>query len=445
MGDKYLYMKSGNKCLPYLNLINGQYIFVGAFKDPLRKGFLVENDFVEKNYVQLLLPIASFLDDNYFINSEGIIEEVNPYCKHCGAKKYSRKGYNWKLLYLENGMAIRVKVKRYKCKKCGKKFQVEFPKYWDKFCNFSNKIKDKAKSLLKNGWKSLRNIGNDFQSLLDLKISHETIRKSLKNDNDLYWLNEELELSGYYAFDTQWIRINRKWIYRLTLFDIINNMPVACLISEKETPKIIKNFIKTSIHPKDRKAIITDLKEDYNKIMKNLGFKHQHCTFHLIKNITTSLKPKITEELNKYGKEIRKNNPKISKTKINELIKNKKDKIKKEIKISLNLFYELFHQQSFEKAISFLELLKRELKNFPKILQDYLNKNFFPEYRKYLVFLEKPFIGKLESTNNKLENYFGNTLDKHTKRIYKTPEGIFDYIMVRKDGWIENQKKVLTN
>ena len=137
--------------------------------------------------------------------------------------------------------------------------------------------------------------------------------------------------------------------------------------------------------------------------------------------------------------------PKISKTKINELIKNKKDKIKKEIKISLNLFYELFHQQSFEKAISFLELLKRELKNFPKILQDYLNKNFFPEYRKYLVFLEKPFIGKLESTNNKLENYFGNTLDKQTKRIYKTPEGIFDYIMARKDGWIENQKKVLTN
>ena len=91
MGDKYLYMQSKNKYLPYLNLINGQYIFVGAFKDPVRKGFLVENDFVEKNYAQLLLPIASFLDDNYFINSEGIIEEVTTYCKHCGAKKYSRK------------------------------------------------------------------------------------------------------------------------------------------------------------------------------------------------------------------------------------------------------------------------------------------------------------------------------------------------------------------
>lgn len=87
-------------------------------------------------------------------------------------------------------------------------------------------------------------------------------------------------------------------------------MPVACLISEKETPKIIKNFIKTSIHPKDRKAIITDLKEDYNKIMKNLGFKHQHCTFHLIKNINTTLKPKNNRRNKQIWKRNKKKQPK---------------------------------------------------------------------------------------------------------------------------------------
>ena len=36
--------------------------------------------------------------------------------------------------------------------------------------------------------------------------------------------------------------------------------------------------------------------------------------------------------------------------------------------------------------------------------------------------------------NNKIENYFGNMLDKYTKRIYKTLEWIFGYIMTRKDG-----------
>ncbi|KZX10034.1 hypothetical protein MBORA_19480 [Methanobrevibacter oralis] len=216
-------------------------------------------------------------------------------------------------------------------------------------------------------------------------------------------------------------------------------------IKKRNTKKIIYDFIDISIPLKNRKAIITDLKEDYEPIMKKLGFAHQHCTFHLIKNMTTNLKQKINEELDKYEAELRKTQPKISKNKIKKIRKKKKEEITKEIKEYIELFYELFHQQSFKKAKNYIKLLKQELKNFPKIMQDYLNKNFFPVYKKYLVFLEKPFIKKLESTNNKLENYFGNTLDKHTKRIYRTPEGIFNYIMARKNGWIENQKKVLTN
>ena len=78
---------------------------------------------------------------------------------------------------------------------------------------------------------------------------------------------------------------------------------------------------------------------------------------------------------------------------------------------------------------------------FPQPLAKYLNKNFFPQYRKFLKFLETPFKEKLERTNNKLENYLGNTLDKHTKKIYRTPEGLFAYIMSRKDGWIENRNQ----
>ena len=185
-------------------------------------------------------------------------------------------------------------------------------------------MKNKAKILLHHGWKSLRNIGNDFKALLDFDISHESVRKALKNEGGLYWLNEEIELSGYYGFDAQWIRNEGKWIYRLELFDIINNMPVASLISEKETPKIIEDFIDISIPPKHRKAIITDLKEDYEQVMRKLGFAHQHCTFHLIKNITTNLKQKITEELDKYETEFRKNNLKASKSKIKKNTKREK-------------------------------------------------------------------------------------------------------------------------
>ena len=85
-------MKSEIKCLPYLRLFSETYIFIGAFKGSVRKGFLVEKDFDEKIYPQLILPIESILDDNYFVNGQGILEEPEPFCKHCGAKKYSRKG-----------------------------------------------------------------------------------------------------------------------------------------------------------------------------------------------------------------------------------------------------------------------------------------------------------------------------------------------------------------
>ena len=84
-------MKTEIKCLPYLKLVGETYIFIGAYKDPIRKGYLVEKDFDKKIYPQLILPIESILDDNYFVNSEGILEERETYCKHCGSKNVLEK------------------------------------------------------------------------------------------------------------------------------------------------------------------------------------------------------------------------------------------------------------------------------------------------------------------------------------------------------------------
>ena len=61
-----------------------------------------------------------------------------------------------------------------------------------------------------------------------------------------------------------------------------------------------------------------------------------------------------------------------------------------------------------------------------------------PIYKKYIIFLEKDFKGKLDSTNNKIENYFGNTLPKRIKNIFRTKRGLFNFISNRKKGWIEN-------
>ena len=76
MGDKYLYMQSKNKYLPYLNLINGQYIFVGAFKDPVGKIWELADPVVSPAYTAGLEGTPNelklkYLADNDFVGLSG--------------------------------------------------------------------------------------------------------------------------------------------------------------------------------------------------------------------------------------------------------------------------------------------------------------------------------------------------------------------------------------
>ena len=46
-------------------------------------------------------------------------------------------------------------------------------------------------------------------------------------------------------------------------------------------------------------------------------------------------------------------------------------------------------KKTYEEALSFIDFLKFEIKNFPEPLQTYILNNFFPEYKKFLHFLKK--------------------------------------------------------
>ena len=118
MEDILLYMYNQNKCLPYLILEDGTYKFVGNFKDPVCHDEICE---IEDNSFQIILPIESILDENYFVNSDGVIEYLKPFCSKCGSHDVIKKDFNWKTLCLEIGVFIRVKVKRYLCRNCNKK------------------------------------------------------------------------------------------------------------------------------------------------------------------------------------------------------------------------------------------------------------------------------------------------------------------------------------
>ena len=66
----------------------------------------------------------------------------------------------------------------------------------------------------------------------------------------------------------------------------------------------------------------------------------------------------------------------MSKTKLNEKRDDKKDEFKKEMGEFIELFMAFRDQQSWEKAKSYIDLLKREIHTFPEFLKKYINKKF---------------------------------------------------------------------
>ena len=67
------------------------------------------------------------------------------------------------------------------------------------------------------------------------------------------------------------------------------------------------------------------------------------------------------------------------------------------------------------------------------------------QQQKITTALEKDYKDKLESTNNKLENFNGNTMPKYEKRSYRTKRGLWSALIHKKDGWIKRRNEDLTN
>ena len=73
-----------------------------------------------------------------------------------------------------------------------------------------------------------------------------------------------------------------------------------------------------------------------------------------------------------------------------------------------------------------------------------MDEKFFPEYKKFIHFLEKRHKEKLDNINNQIENYIGNTMPKSHKKKFRTRGGIFNQIMLQINGWIEKRNQELT-
>ena len=440
------------KAFPVNGLSEQQLIFCGFENQELaskKRNNVFER--IKSNDIQSKLDIVDYIElqnrkmpsfkPKYFVNENDVVGYVNPFCKHCHSHKLVKWNYTTRKL-ITNDFNGEIKIQRYKCNRCGKTFQTEFEGQFEPYCNFSEELKNKAIKTKELNWSSLRDISEYYQIFNGINISYETVRKSLIviEGNQIQY--DVPKTSGYYGYDAQWVKIEKEWKYRHVLFDLVQEIPIAELFTDEDNDEIVYQFINENTEQRNRIAIVTDLKTGYGKVMHQLKFKkHQYCIFHFKLAISKLIRDYLRElrrEMARQLKEINKNaSQKYIYAEVEKIVKSEKN----EIKYALQLLYYLFKEKTWNKVLSYIELIKANLNTFPEFLREYLKKNFLPRYKSFLYYLEKPHKGKLTHTNNKTEGYFRGTMPKAYKRKYRTLEGIINQIYHKGNGWIKNKRK----
>ena len=336
------------------------------------------------------------------------IKMVKPVCPECYTKKINENGYTDRILYFHDKGEVKTRVQGYKCKKCHKEFYTNIEEIVPKNSNYTHDFIEKTLELVAIFYGSARAVAEKVKKDTGIKISHQTIENwilKVKNPN-----KDKIDrFSGYYIFDVEWIKINAKWHYRFTLFDTKYNTIIADKIYSKENSKNVKEFLEQSTWNQEKISITTDLDEKYKPIIEKLGFQHQWCLFHALKNINKTVK--------KYIKE-------------NNLTKEEQEEI---ILQKLELF-NLFNSESFDIARNKFNDILSKIKDFCEVIQDIVMETIMPYFNTFFAFLKDE---NIDCTSNKLENCFLKTMPRHIKKKMKTTDGAMARIWLRTLLWDE--------
>ena len=333
-------------------------------------------------------------------------------CPSCKSTCNVKNGvYERKLIFLRIGDKM-CSIQKYKCKKCGKTFSTDLSSLVSDNSNITLPVINCIENLYQIYGSGLHKIRFFLKKQHNIKISHQSIENILLN-SDYAFDDKNWSYSGYYLFDSLWVKINGFWKYILALFDVKLNTLVSIKLVESEDSKTIYRFLWESLRNQNKFSIGTDLKHEYREAIDKLKVKHHFCKFHVKQNINKRFKDFFD-----------KNN--FSDEEIDELIKLKQDIFK-----TLDA-----------KSLDVAKKLRNELinKKYPKnkFITKILWKFIIPYFKKLTTHLEN---SNIPSTNNKIENIFQKIFPKHIKKTMKTEKGLLKRFMLKLNYWNINNKK----
>ena len=350
----------------------------------------------------------------------------------------------------------------------------------DENCKFSNFLADLIVKLLSIEQISYQKVGEILELFLGVKIPRQRVYDLFNKEIDGYLcmsiqelqekiIDGEIEFSGLVHYDEEFIWIKHQPYVRLTLLDAENKLIIEDTVVSRElfTKDYIKTFLETSLENLEVKTIITDGYKAYASIIDDLGFNHQRCTFHAMKNLMDKLIKKHNglnrgiKKLNTKIKELEKEIKEISKKykgqkgrtrkddkerqednekkkKLNKELSEKKaerkkctnklkrdDQLVKKISLIFKSKTEKTARKRFQTLYDNLDDLPKEIKAFIKNLSKYIDKA-----------IQHTINREIPSTNNLIEGFYKTTLPGKLKKIFKTYRGLLIRITLNNIRWI---------
>lgn len=332
-------------------------------------------------------------------------------CPSCNSRNTVKNGtYERKLIFLRIGEQI-CTIQKYKCKKCGKVFYSDLSSIVYLNSNITLPVIDCIKNLYQIYGAGLHKIRFNLKQEHNIEISHQSIENILlKSDYEFDY--ENWSYSGYYLFDSLWVKINGVWMYLLALFDVKLNTIVSIKLVESEDSETIYQFLDDSLRNQKKISIGTDLKHEYRKSIDKLKVKHHFCKFHV--------KQRINKRFRNY----------FDKNKLDEKIIDRLINLKQ-------LVFQLLDAETLDESKN----IRDKLINFKcennKFIKKLLWNFIIPHFKKLTTHLENQYI---PSTNNKIENIFQKVFPKHIKRTMKIENGLLKRFMLKLNHWnIKNE------
>ena len=206
-----------------------------------------------------------------------------PFCKECFNKHVHKHGFTKRTLRYKDKSDIEINVQRYRCPKCGKTYQVDLSDIVDKNANITHELRIYARKAFTKFFFSLYKCDESLNFFKEVGLSHQTVQNIILNTPLDFTPSKNL-FSGYYIFDVEWVKINTIWKYFFVIMDATTSKIINYRLYDKENKNTVREFLDDSVPRHFRGYLTTDLDKKYGDVIDDLGFKHQLCYFHFLKN-----------------------------------------------------------------------------------------------------------------------------------------------------------------